>query len=246
MHEPERRVCLLREKTISRMSWKNLGAIILLSLLSISVPSFSGLSAQDVPSSSRSREVISRVRPALTTQLAGQGLHFGSPIFIRIFKEEKELEVWVRQGKDFRLFKNYPVCSYGPGVLGPKRKDGDCQAPEGFYLVGPRQMNPLSQFHLSFDLGYPNGYDRAQGATGYAIMVHGNCVSVGCYAMGDKAIEEIYALADAALREGQPSFHVHIFPFRMTDVNMRRHRESEWYPFWENLKEGYDHFEGGP
>jgi len=104
-------------------------------------------------------------------------------------------------------------------------------------------MNPMSRFHLSFDLGYPNAYDRYYGRTGSALMVHGDCVSIGCYAMTDPGIEEIYALADAALRGGQPFFRVHIFPFRRTPDRIRRSRGSRWWEVWRNLQEGYAFFE---
>ena len=123
------------------------------------------------------------------------------------------------------------------------REGASLRGPEGFYFVTPGRLNPFSKFHLSFNLGYPNAYDRAHGRTGGALMVHGDCVSIGCYAMTDAGIEEIYALADAAFREGQPFFRVHVFPFRMTDENMARHEKSRWKDFWENLKEGYDFFE---
>jgi murein L,D-transpeptidase YafK len=161
---------------------------------------------------------------------------------MRIFKELRELEVWCENGSRFVLFKTYAVCSIS-GHLGPKLRVGDGQGPEGFYFVTPVQLNPGSRFHLSFNLGYPNAYDRAHHRTGGALMVHGNCVSDGCYAMTDRGIEEIYVLADAALRGGQSFFRVHVFPFRMTDDNMMRHRYSEWSGFWANLNEGYEFFE---
>lgn len=195
----------------------------------------------EIPSSGRSREVIARIRPALTGHLAGKGLLLGSPIYLRIFKETALLEVWVRSGRCFRLFKIYPICRFS-GNLGPKRQMGDLQAPEGFYYVTPDRMNPNSLFHLSFDLGYPNAFDRVHGCTGDAIQVHGSCASIGCFAMTDAGIEEIYALADAAFRAGQRFFRVHVFPFPMTEENMELCRDSEWHVFWSNLKEGYDFF----
>lgn len=194
-------------------------------------------------SSERSREAIARVRPELEERLAKKGLSFGAPIFIRIFKTEKELELWVQDGAAYRLFADYPVCSYGRGGLGPKLKEGDGKAPEGFYFVPPEHLNPVSRFHLSFNLGYPNLYDRAHARTGSALMVHGSCVSIGCFAMTDPGIEQIYALANAALSNGQRFFRVHIFPFRMTPENMKHHRNSEWIDFWRNLEEGYAFFE---
>ena len=196
-----------------------------------------------IPSSNRSREAIKRISPKLATELLENGLDFGSPIFIRIFKESKEFELWVERNDTFRLFKNYDICTFGQGTLGPKTQLGDGQAPEGFYYVRPKQLNPLSTFHLSFNLGYPNSYDRIHSRTGSALMVHGDSVSIGCYAMTDPVIEEIYTLADAAFRNGQRFFRVHIFPFRMTQENMDRHQDLEWIDFWRNLKDGYDFFE---
>ena len=166
----------------------------------------------------------------------------GSPILVRIFKEEKMLEVWMLKGDQYARYKAFPICFHS-GELGPKLREGDRQSPEGFYQVFPASLNPNSRYHLSFNLGYPNAYDRSHGRTGGYLMVHGGCVSRGCYAMTDERIEEIYALADAALQNGQPFFQVHSFPFRMTEDNMRRHQDSPWYGFWQNLKEGYDLFE---
>ncbi len=217
--------------------------IISLSLIAFAIVSSPILAQQHIPSSSRSREAINRVRPSLEKELTNKNLEYGAPIFIRIFKEEMVLEVWMEGEGNFILFKTYPICTYGYGGLGPKTRHGDGKAPEGFYFVTPNRLNPLSNFHLSFNLGYPNLYDRQHGRTGSALMVHGSCVSIGCYAMTNNGIEEIYALADAAFRNGQRFFRVHIFPFRMNDNNMEKHKGSEWYSFWENLKEGYDLFE---
>ncbi len=183
-----------------------------------------------------------RVRPELERALAHKGFTWGSPVFIRIFKETSELELWLKKGDQFALFKTYPICAWS-GWLGPKLRQGDNQAPEGFYFVTPAAMNPNSQYHLSFNLGYPNAYDRAHGRTGDFLMVHGDCVSIGCFAMTNAGIEEIYMLAEAAFSSGQPFFRTHIFPFRMTLENMERHKTSRWAPFWRNLKKGYDLFE---
>ena len=219
-------------------------SIITISLLiALAILSSQVFALQHVSSSRRSREAINRVRPFLEKELANRRLKYGAPIFIRIFKEEKILEVWMKGESHFILFKTYPVCTYGDGGLGPKTRQGDGKAPEGFYFVTPNRLNPMSNFHLSFNLGYPNRYDRQHRRTGGALMVHGDCVSIGCYAMTDNGIEEIYALADAAFRNGQQFFRVHIFPFRMNNKNMGRHKGSTWYPFWKNLKKGYDLFE---
>jgi len=166
----------------------------------------------------------------------------GDPVFIRIFKEEALLEVWIATEDGYVHLKDYPICAYS-GHLGPKLKEGDRQAPEGFYRVYPGQLNPHSRFHLAFNLGYPNAYDRAHHRTGSYLMVHGDCRSIGCYAMTDEKIEEIYGLVEAALKHGQAYVPVHIFPFRMDDEMMDAYSESRWYDFWMELKEGYDYFE---
>ncbi len=175
--------------------------------------------------------------------LGKKGIEPGAPMFVRIFKEESELEVW-KQRDDGRFyhFKTYPICNWS-GDLGPKQQQGDKQAPEGFYSVNAHQMNPSSQFYLAFNLGYPNTYDRAHNRTGDFLMVHGKCKSAGCYAMTDALIEEIYALARESFKGGQSSIDVHAFPFRMTHANMERHKKHKWAPFWATLKQGYDHFE---
>ena len=200
----------------------------------------------DVAGLSRAENAKLRAVKKLQPLLDDKKLTLGSEIFMRIFKESKELEVWLKDGKSksFKLLTSYKICAYS-GELGPKQKEGDLQAPEGFYFVTRGSMNPRSQFHLSFDLGYPNAYDRAHKRTGTHLMVHGNCVSIGCYAMTDRRIEEIYTLADAALANGQKFFRVHCFPFRMTKERMAKAAQSKspWLPFWENLKEGYDLFE---
>jgi len=200
----------------------------------------------DDPNLTRPENAKRRAVPKLQPALDKQKLKLGSEIFIRIFKETDELEVFLKDArtKKFKLLKTYEICTFS-GKLGPKQKRGDLQAPEGFYFVPRASMNPKSRFHLSFDLGYPNDFDQAYGRTGDYLMVHGNCVSVGCFAMTDPIIEEIYTLADAALTNGQEFFRVHCFPFRMTEQRMAQaEREgSRWLPFWKNLKVGYDHFE---
>ncbi len=175
--------------------------------------------------------------------LARKGMEPGSPIFIRIFKEESELEVWkARDDGRFYHFKTYPICNWS-GELGPKVRYGDRQSPEGFYTVNAFQMNPNSQFHLAFNIGYPNAFDRANDRTGDSLMVHGKCRSAGCYAMTDALMEEIYGLARESFKGGQDVIHVHAFPFRLTKENLARHRNNIWYPFWLTLKQGYDYFE---
>ena len=190
----------------------------------------------------RDLRVAKRVSPQLKKDLLAKGLKFGQPVFIRIFKEEKELELWVQNENQFVRFRTYSIAAMS-GKLGPKLAEGDKQAPEGFYFVPPSMMNPKSLYHLSFNIGYPNTYDRAHERTGSFIMVHGDQQSIGCFAMTDQKIEEIYTLCNAALKKGQPYFRVHCFPFRMTTERMTIAKEHKWELFWKNLKEGYDWFE---
>ena len=166
-----------------------------------------------------------------------------SPILVRIFKEENTLEVWKEKKTGrFALLKSYKICAWS-GKLGPKFKEGDRQAPEGFYQIYPAQMNPNSDYYLSFNIGFPNAYDRAHGRTGSNLMVHGACSSRGCYAMEDAQIAEIYSLARDAFKGGQRAFQVQAFPFRMTPENLAKHHGDPNMDFWLMLKEGYDHFE---
>src|SRR6202047_659856 len=166
-----------------------------------------------------------------------------SPIVVRVFKEEAELEVWKQDTTGlFQILKIYPICRWS-GDLGPKVQEGDRQAPEGFYTITPELMNPNSHYHLAINTGFPNAYDRANGRSGASLMIHGDCASVGCYAMTDEQITEIYSLAREAFFGGQRSLQIHAYPFRMTPPNMARHRNSPHLAFWKMLKQGYDHFE---
>lgn len=174
------------------------------------------------------------VLPLLTQDAKAMKLTIGAPVFIRIFKEEAELELWLKGTDQYVLFKTYPICRYS-GNLGPKLKEGDNQAPEGIYWVGPKQMNPFSSYHLSFNLGYPNVFDRAHQRTGSALMVHGNCVSIGCYAMTDAKIEEIYTLMNKAFAGKQKQVQVHALPFRMEAKRLAAAKNDPNYAFWQDL-----------
>ncbi len=171
------------------------------------------------------------------------GAKIGDNIYIRIFKKSSELEVWIKPKKSerYKLLKIYTICKYSGG-LGPKQRQGDKKSPEGFYSVYYSALNPNSNFHLSFNLGFPNQYDKFHGYSGSYLMVHGKCASIGCYAMGDKNIEDIYKLVEQALLNGQLSVNVHIFPFRMNKTTLAHYRKSKWYSFWKSLKKGYDIF----
>lgn len=187
-------------------------------------------------------EIRNRMTPELTRDLAASGLSFGAPVYLRVFKEEKTLELWVESEDRFALFRSYPICNYS-GALGPKLKEGDRQSPEGFYRVAHNALNPNSNYHLSFNLGFPNAFDRANDRTGSFLMIHGACASIGCYAMTDQGIEEIYVMVEAALNAGQGSVPVHAFPFRMTEARLAKETGTRWHGFWLDLKAGFDAFE---
>jgi murein L,D-transpeptidase YafK len=179
----------------------------------------------------------------MLAKLKSKNMEKESPILMRIFKEEAELEVWKQDDSGrFALLRTYPICRWS-GELGPKIKQGDRQAPEGFYTITPGLMNPNSSQYLAINTGFPNAYDRANGRTGAFLMIHGGCSSSGCYAMTDEQIAEIYALARESFYGGQKSFQLQAYPFRMTPLNMARHRNSPHMAFWKMVKQGYDHFE---
>ena len=182
--------------------------------------------------------------PASTVaMMIAKGTSPASPLVLRSYKKEAEIEVW-KQNRDGRFvyIKTFPICRWS-GQLGPKHRSGDRQTPEGFYAVAQRQMNPNSHYYLSFDTGFPNAYDTAHGASGSAVMVHGTCSSMGCFAMTDKVIGELYAIARDALKGGQPAFQLQAYPFHMTAKNMALYRNDPNIEFWRQLAEGSDRFE---
>ena len=180
---------------------------------------------------------------ALRSQMAKSGMSEAAPILVRIFKQESELELWkVDNTGRYALLKTYPICRWS-GKLGPKKVEGDRQTPEGFYRIGPSQMNPDSSYYLSFNLGFPNKLDAALGYTGSALMIHGACSSMGCYAITDEAAAELYTVARETFRGGQTAFQVQAYPFRMTPANLALHRTDPNMPYWRALKDGNDLFE---
>jgi murein L,D-transpeptidase YafK len=181
---------------------------------------------------------------ALDTRLKDHGLTLGAPVLIRIFKREFEFELWMARDGRYHRFATYPICRWSGG-LGPKVATGDKQAPEGFYTVAADQMNPNSRWHRSFNLGFPNAYDRTHGRTGSALMVHGGCSSAGCYAMTNPVVDEIWRLTMAAQAAGQKRFQVQVYPFRLTNENLRSHKSSPHLEFWRQLQQGSDLFEDG-
>jgi murein L,D-transpeptidase YafK len=199
-----------------------------------------GCDTDGVVPSARSLQPLSA---AMLSEIEKKNMSKESPILVRLFKEESELEVWKQDRTGhFALLKTYPICRWS-GELGPKIRQGDRQAPEGFYTITPGLMNPNSNYYLAINLGFPNAYDKANGRTGDFLMIHGDCSSAGCYAMTDEQIAEIYALARESFFGGQTAFQIQAYPFRMTPLNMAKHRNSPHMAFWRMLKVGYDHFE---
>ncbi|HEY4199069.1 MAG TPA: murein L,D-transpeptidase family protein [Devosiaceae bacterium] len=180
---------------------------------------------------------------ALVSRIAAIGSTPGAGMMVRIFKQDSQLEIWKQSSSgDYKLLTTYKICAWS-GDLGPKVKEGDRQAPEGFYNITPALMNPNSGYYLSFNTGYPNKFDRSYGRTGSNLMVHGDCSSAGCYAMTDESIADIYALARESFRGGNKSVQLEIYPFRMTPENLAKVSTSPNMAFWKNIKQGYDQFE---
>jgi murein L,D-transpeptidase YafK len=186
---------------------------------------------------------MKELSPEMLTLLQQKNMPKDSPILVRIFKEESELEVWKQDtSARYELLKVYPICRWS-GDIGPKVKEGDRQAPEGFYPITPGLMNPNSSYYLAINTGFPNAFDKANNYSGAVLMIHGDCSSRGCYAMTDEQIGEIYSLARESFLGGQKAFQVQAYPFRMTPANLARHRNNPNMAFWKMIKVGSDHFE---
>lgn len=166
----------------------------------------------------------------------------GNQVYIRIFKQEHSLELWLKEGERFQLANVYDICSYSGG-LGPKKTTGDHKSPEGFYKISRNNLQPNSKYYKAINIGFPNAYDRSHGYSGQFLMIHGACVSIGCYAMTDNYIKEIYKFVEAAFRNGQGDIDISIYPFRMTDKNLSRYKANTNYAFWKQLQPGYQYFE---
>ncbi len=197
----------------------------------------------DILPRSSSLKAVQPLKQATMNRLAEIGSSPGAPMMIRIFKQSSEFEVWKQtKAGPYKLYNTYKICAWS-GVLGPKIKEGDRQAPEGFYNITPAQMNPNSSYYLSFNTGFPNKFDRSWGRTGANLMVHGDCSSAGCYSMTDESVAEIYALARESFNAGNAVVQMQIFPFRMTPQNLALVADNSNLPFWMDIKEGYDRFE---
>ena len=202
-----------------------------------------GENSNPLPASPLPAKATKELPPELLSLLRQKKMPKYSPIVVRVFKEEAELEVWKQDTTGrFQILKIYPICRWS-GDLGPKLQEGDRQAPEGFYAITPELMNPNSNYYLSINVGYPNSFDKANKRDGSLLMIHGDCLSAGCYAMTDRQISEIYSLARDSFLGGRPSFQVQAYPFRLTPANLARHRNSPNLAFWKMLKIGNDHFE---
>ena len=198
---------------------------------------------QDVDTKDFAPKASKQIPEKLMTLIKSKGMTRTSPILIRLYKEEGVLEVWKQKNTGrYDFVEDFAICKMS-GKLGPKFIEGDRQAPEGFYAITPGQMNPKSSYHLAFNTGYPNAFDRAHGRGGTNLMVHGACSSSGCFSMTDEQMEVIFAFARDAFKGGQKNFQFQSYPFRMTPENMARYRNDPNYDFWVNLKEGYDYFE---
>ncbi|HRQ87742.1 MAG TPA: 2-dehydro-3-deoxyphosphooctonate aldolase [Bacteroidia bacterium] len=199
-----------------------------------------------IPETALSRSICRETALRLEPELSKLKLEVGDPVVLRLFKEEGELEIWMKPGTEpyYTLFKIGRIAE-AAGREGPKLREGDGQAPEGFYRIVADSLRPDTKHHLGIDLGYPNAYDRHHGRTGSDLLLHGGGDAAGSYALAEQAMDEVYTLVEAALRSGQGEVPVHLFPFRLTDRRMDRvvNGGSRWTDGWVNLKEGYDFFD---
>ena len=185
----------------------------------------------------------SRIEADLRKKLAAKGLTYGTPVHLMAFKESKELEIWLEEdgGHKFRHFATLPICAFS-GDLGPKLREGDRQTPEGFYNLRHEFLHPSSAYHLAIDIGFPNSLDRSLGRTGSLIELHGACQSIGCYAMGNSGIEEIYLLVEQSFMRGVRRATFAAYPFRPTPERLAAERDHIWFEFWENIAGSYTKF----
>ena len=230
-----------------------------LSVLSLAAALVVGLALQRVSGQTfkaeqmkfdRVREAVAEKEPAIKRLFTQKGLTYPpKQIFIRVFKREQTVELWVSGGErdTFALLKEYQVCA-SSGTPGPKRQQGDDQVPEGFYRID--RFNPLSNFHLSLGVSYPNQADKIlgiRGRLGGDIFIHGNCVTIGCVPITDEGIKELYVIAVEARSAGQASIPIHIFPSKLNDKGLKRlereYGDRKLLDFWMSLKPGYDFFE---
>lgn len=229
------------QRSLQRPAWRRLALRIAAPAALATAMALAGCQTDDL--TAISARALKPLPPELAAEVDKRNMPRESPILVRIFKEESELEVWKQDTSGrYALLKTYPICRWS-GELGPKVKLGDRQAPEGYYAITPGQMNPNSNYYLAFNLGFPNAYDKANDFSGDFLMVHGDCSSAGCYAMTDEQIQEIYALGRDSFLGGQKAFQVQAYPFRMTAMNLAKHRDNPAMPFWRMIKEGYDYFE---
>ena len=200
----------------------------------------------------RVSDAMNRKADTLRKQFAAAGLQWpAKQIYIRSFKYDKQLEVWVKNDKKepYKLFKTYKICMQS-GTMGPKRMQGDYQVPEGFYQIN--EFNPNSNYHLSLGLNYPNASDKIlsdPAKPGNSIYIHGNCVSTGCIAIADVPIEELYVIASSVKSAGQEFIPVHVFPVRynvkksLEYLNTTIKTNEYLQQFNKNIKEVFDFFE---
>ncbi len=180
---------------------------------------------------------LRKPRIPLKDRLQAKGFALGQPVLLRVFKQDSELELWMKRAGRYEKVFSYPICRWS-GTLGPKLQEGDGQSPEGFYFASRKQLLPSSRHHRAINTGFPNSFDASLGRTGTVLMIHGSCSSIGCYAMTDPAIDDIYTIVEAALDNGQPSIPMHLFPFRMTAANLQKNAGHPWISFWRNLAQG--------
>lgn len=214
-----------------------------ISLAALAVAGLAGCNQSGDGYLAQSNKHLQPISSAMMASLSEKGVSARAPMLIRTYKKESELEVWKQNSAgEYVLVKTFPMCRWS-GQLGPKKTQGDRQVPEGFYSITPGQMNPNSAYYLSFNVGYPNAYDRAHGYDGSLIMVHGACSSMGCFSMTDQQIADIYALARESFTGGQQSIQMQSYPFRFNPENLAKYRADPNMPFWKMLKEGSDSFD---
>lgn len=178
---------------------------------------------------------VEAVGMTLAAQFQEKGLTLGSAVFIRVYKQTSEMELWVQQGARYVHFKTYGICRWSGG-LGPKMYEGDRQSPEGLYHITAADLIVNPRWDRAMNINYPNSYDVVNGRSGSGILIHGKCGSVGCFAIQDQNVEEVYGAVRAALNNGQAEIPVLALPFRFASVAPTVNDTLQLSEFWSDLR----------
>jgi murein L,D-transpeptidase YafK len=193
------------------------------------------IAAANAASKSWHPESVAAREAELAQEFAVKGLKLGSPVFIRVYKQTSEMELWVQQGPRYVHFKTYGICRWS-GFLGPKFYEGDRQSPEGLYRITTSDLIVNRRWDRAMNINFPNSFDSMNGRGGSGILIHGGCGSIGCFAVQNESVEDVYGAVRAALKGGQAYVPVLALPFRFTSLAPEKEDTLQMSEFWADLR----------